>query len=93
MNLMIRMIFMIPAFVFHSIVCCVAITLSAERMATRGTMLKFILHSIPLVLLIGKSARSNVRKHFHHVEITLRTFRLAQQSSERTREWHNGSPI
>ena len=60
MNLMIRMIFMIPAFVFHSIVCCVAITLSAERMATRGTMLKFILHSMPTCAFsreVGKTER------------------------------------
>ena len=86
MNLMIRMIFMIPAFVFHSIVCCVAITLSAERMATRGTMLKFILHSIPTCAFSREVGKTERLKHLHHVEITLRTFRLAQQSSERTRE-------
>jgi hypothetical protein len=42
MNLMIRIlrvgetgIFMIPAFIFRSIICCVAITSSAANMATK----------------------------------------------------------
>jgi len=35
---------MIPAFVFHKIACCVAITSSAERMATRGNNTHYLSH-------------------------------------------------